>query len=373
VEIGVTSRNATIDKGRPPWCYGPVARALRIERAGGRYHLSARGNERRDIFRDERDRQHFLDLLAGLPERFGSRLHAYVLMPNHYHLLVETPEGNLSRLGQWLNVSYSVWFNRRHQRSGHLFQGRFAAILIEDDAGFQEVGRYVHLNPVRILRLGLDKRRRAIGRLGLAPAPSREAVQERLGVLRAWRWSSYPAYAGWAPVPQWLSAEVLGRSCGGRTAAEKRTALRAYTESAVREGLPERPWERLIGGVILGSERFARAVRAKLQPDEREQPGARQLSGRVNWEQIVQAVESAKGESWAQFRDRHGDWGRDVALWVGRRLGRLKLRELAQLAGGLDYTTAGAAVNRISLRLAHDETLRRQVQRIERQLSNFEM
>jgi chromosomal replication initiation ATPase DnaA len=125
--------------------------------------------------------------------------------------------------------------------------------------------------------------------------------------------------------------------------------------------------------VILGSESFARAVRARLQPDEREQPAARQLSGRMSWEQIVRAVESAKGESWGQFRDRHGDWGRDVALWVGRRLGRLKLRELGQLAGGLDYTTAGAAVNRIRGRLAHDVPLRRQVQRIERQLSHFEM
>src|SRR5436190_585375 len=123
-----------------------MARPLRIEIPGGRYHLSARGNERRPIFRDERDRKHFLELLADLPERFGTRLHAYVLMPNHFHLLLETPEANLSRAGQWLNVSYSVWFNRRYQRSGHLFQGRFAAVIIQDDAGFQEVGRYVHLN-----------------------------------------------------------------------------------------------------------------------------------------------------------------------------------------------------------------------------------
>ena len=350
-----------------------MARALRIERAGGRYHVSARGNERRDIFRDDGDRQHFLDLLGELPDRFGSRLHAYVLMPNHYHLLLETPETNLSRLGQWLNVSYSVWFNRRHQRSGHLFQGRFGAILIEDDAGFQEVGRYVHLNPVRVLRLGLDKRRRVAGRLGLAPAPKSEVVQERLRVLRTWRWSSYPAYAGGAPRPRWLVSEVLGRLCGGRTAAERRAALRAYTESAVREGLTESPWERLQGGVILGSESFARAVRAKLQANEREQPGARQLRGRASWEQIVRAVETVKGESWTEFRDRHGDWGRDVALWEGRRLGRLKLRELAELAGGLDYSAAGAAVNRISRRVPKDMVLRRQIQRIERQLSHFEM
>ena len=93
-----------------------MARPPRIEIPDGRYHLTARGNERRAIFRDDRDREHFLDLLAELPERFGTLLHGFVLMPNHYHLLLQTPEANLSRTGQWLNVSYSVWFNRRHQR-----------------------------------------------------------------------------------------------------------------------------------------------------------------------------------------------------------------------------------------------------------------
>jgi hypothetical protein len=99
----------------------------------------------------------------------------------------------------------------------------------------------------------------------------------------------------------------------------------------------------------------------------------RQLHAPVSWEQIVQAVEVVKGEAWPQFRDRHGDWGRDVALWMGRRRGRLTLRKLAELAGGLDYTTAGAAVSRTGRRLVHDAQLRQQVKRIERQLSNFEM
>jgi hypothetical protein len=87
-------------------------------------------------------------------ERFGVRFHAYVLMDNHYHLLIETPEANLSAAMQWLNVSYSVWFNRRHGRAGHLFQGRFQGLIIEDDAGWQEVARYVHLNPVRLSSFG---------------------------------------------------------------------------------------------------------------------------------------------------------------------------------------------------------------------------
>ena len=131
-----------------------MARPLRIERSGGRYHVTARGNERKAIYRNDSDRTHFLELLSQATERFGVRFHAYVLMDNHYHLLIETPEANLSAAMQWLNVSYSVWFNRRHGRAGHLFQGRFQGLIIEHDAGWQEVARYVHLNPVRLSSSG---------------------------------------------------------------------------------------------------------------------------------------------------------------------------------------------------------------------------
>jgi putative transposase len=350
-----------------------MARPLRIEIPGGRYHLTARGNERRSIFRDNPDREHFLELLAELPERFGTMLHAYVLMPNHFHLVLETPEANLSRSGQWLNVSYSVWFNRRHQRSGHLFQGRFAAILIEDDAGLQEVGRYVHLNPVRVKRLGLDRGRREAGKVGLVAAASAEVVAERLATLRTWKWSSYPAYAGQAVAPRWLYCEVLGSLCGGRSVKERQAALREYTEQAVREGLPERPWDRLIGGIVLGTEAFAERLRATVRGNQREQPMLRRLGRGVSWEELVRALELVKGEPWGEFRDRHGDWGRDAALWLGRRIGRMTLRELGERAGGLDYNAAGAAVSRFERRLAKDRKLARLVGRLESELSKVEM
>ena len=110
-----------------------MARPLRIEVSGGLYHLTARGNERKAIYRDARDREHFLELLAELPTRFGTLLHAYVLMNNHYHLVIETPEPNLSRVGQWLNVSYGMWFNCRHDRSGHLCQRWFKAPANRDE------------------------------------------------------------------------------------------------------------------------------------------------------------------------------------------------------------------------------------------------
>jgi putative transposase len=110
--------------------------------------LTARGNERRPIFRDDRDRQRFCELLAELVDRV--RLHAYVLMDNHYHLILELRESNLSRAAQWLNLSYSVWFNRRHERSGHLFQGRFKSVIVSPQEWGLALSRYVHLNPVRV-------------------------------------------------------------------------------------------------------------------------------------------------------------------------------------------------------------------------------
>jgi len=350
-----------------------MARPLRWERPGARYHVTARGNERRAIFRDAADRQHFISLLAELPERFGTCLHAYVLMPNHYHLLLETPEANLSRVGQWLNVSYSVWFNRRHQRSGHLFQGRYGAIIIEDHRNFQEVGRYLHLNPVRVARLNLDKRGRRAERVGAGIAPSPEVAKERLRMLREWQWSSYRAYVGLAPRPPWLTTGVLQPMCGGRTEAEQRRAFRRYVEEPVSQGATESPWKRLVTSEVLGTLDFARRLRREATANEREQTGARKLRSAVTWEQVIGAVERVKGERWEEFRDRHGDWGRDMAFWLGRREGRMKLNQMGEFAGGLDYTSVGSAISRLGRRVKADKTLAAKLAEATRHLSNAEM
>ena len=137
-----------------------MARPLRIICPGAWHHVTARGNERRDIFRDDKDRLHFLECVADMVDRFGVRLHAYVLMNNHYHLLLEVCRPNLSQAVQWLNVSYSVWFNRRHSRTGHLFQGRFKSVVVEPLGWGLSLSAYIHLNPVRLAALGLDKRHR---------------------------------------------------------------------------------------------------------------------------------------------------------------------------------------------------------------------
>lgn len=346
-----------------------MARALRIERVGGRYHVTSRGNERKDIYRDDTDRFHFLELLGELGERFGARVHAYVLMDNHYHLLVETPEANLSRSLHWLNVGYCVWFNRRHRRHGHLLQGRFGAFLVEDDAGWQEVARYIHLNPVRVAALGLDKARRGAARAGVAGGPGAQLVAERLRTLREFRWSSYRGYAGYTAPLAWVWQEPLARLCGGGNPEQRRAGLRQYTQRAVRQGELEPPWARVTDGIALGSAAFAERLRREARGNAREQRSLRGARPTASWPGIVSALEQAKGEKWSDFAERHGDWGRDAALWLGRRAGRLRLAELGRLAGGLDYAVVSKAIARFGRRLGSETDLSKRLTAIQRQLS----
>jgi REP element-mobilizing transposase RayT len=349
-----------------------VSRPLRIERVGGWYHLTARGNERRAIFRDNRDRAHFCELLGQMVGLFRVRLHAFVLMDNHYHLLLELTEPNLSRTGQWLNGSYSVWFNRRHGRSGHLFQGRFKSVVVDPIGWGVELSRYIHLNPVRVRRLGLSKAERQRMRVGAGGTPEARPVKERIGRLRRYRWSSYRAYIGLGKRPEWLECEGVLELGGGKR-EERRRNYRDYVESAVREGLVKSPWEELRDQVVLGSEAFLETIRAHVIGDAREQRGARGLArARPKLKEIIANLEKAKGLSWAEIRDRHGDDGRDLVLCVGRRACGLKLRELAVAVGMNDYSAVSIAIRRYERRLKRSRARQALLKEICK-LSNVEM
>jgi REP element-mobilizing transposase RayT len=126
-----------------------MARQLRIECEGAFYHVTSRENQRGDIFFDDDDREIFLEILKRTKDRYGYLLHAYVLMGNHYHLLIETPKANLSQIMQNINTSYTVYVNRRYRRWGHLFQGRFKAIVVNKEDYLLRLSRYIHLNPVK--------------------------------------------------------------------------------------------------------------------------------------------------------------------------------------------------------------------------------
>jgi putative transposase len=323
-----------------------MGRPLRIERAGGWYHVTGRGNERRAIFRDDRDREHFLELVAEMVGRFKVVLHAYQLMDNHYHLIVELREKNLSRACHWLGVSYTNWFNRRHGRSGHLFQGRFKSVAVDPLEWGLALSRYVHLNPVRIRALGLGKAEQKALKAGVRAAPEPGIVKERIRRLRSNRWGSYAAYAGLAKKPPWLTCEVILGMLGGKR-EERQKNYREYVESAVREGMPPSPWEQLQEGAVLGGKEFLLKLRGYVTGNAREQRGAGRLKNQhPGLAEIIDAVERLKGEKWTEFRDRYGDSGRDLVLYAGQRLCGMKLGELAVAAGMKDYGAVSRAVRR---------------------------
>jgi len=341
-----------------------MARPLRIERVGSWYHITCRGNERRPIYRQDQDRRHFCSLLRELVERFRICLHAYVLMDNHFHLLIQISELNLSVTMQWLNLSYSVWFNRGYGRSGHLFQGRYKAVVVDPREWAVGLSVYLHLNPVRVGRLGLSKREqqrsRAIGKAEV----DRVAIAERIERLREYRWSSYRAYIGLERCPDWLERQTVLNWSGGKGARAGRLRYREHVESKVREGLLASPWEELRAQAVLGSEEFLREVIGQVSGNKREQGALRQLEKRPSLAAVIAAVEKVKGEKWAEFRDRYGDWGRDVVMHLGRRVSGMKLGELGSAVGGIDYVTVSNGVRRLERKMEGNPQLRRFVEKV---------
>jgi putative transposase len=212
-----------------------MSRPLRLKFPGALYHVTSRGDRREPIFDDDVDRSMFLAVLEQGVERFNVAVFAYCLMGNHFHLVLETREANLSRLMRHLNGVYTQRYNRRHDKIGHLFQGRFKAILIDADNYFLEVCRYVDLNPVRA------------------------ALVKRPG---DWRWSSYRAHTGRVASPIWLESALLHRQLAPR--APRREGPQRYA-SFVAEGRGMKLWdEALSGQIYLGGEAFVKRMQAKI-------------------------------------------------------------------------------------------------------------
>ena len=330
-----------------------MARPIRVDVEGGWYHLTARGTERRAIFHDDRDHEHFLELLEELSGRYEVQIHAYALMGNHYHLLLRTPRANASAAIQWLNVSYSVWYNRRRDRVGHVFQGRFASVLVDGGGSWAlNASAYIHLNPIRTARFGLGKRANKAEAQGLV-APSIEELKSRLRVLREYRWSSFRAYAGYGPTPAWLrTGKLLGRAGG-------RTKYRRYVQGHVTRGTAPEGYEDFKGRLALGSREFVETAKSLVGAVTKEQPARRELVRCVPVPALVALVERERGETWAEFSGRHGDWRRELVLYLARKRSGLTLRQIGAELGGLEYKTVGKAVQRFEQSLARDAEKRR--------------
>jgi REP element-mobilizing transposase RayT len=271
-----------------------MARPLRIEFAGALYHVISRGNGRADIVSEDHDRHKRLYWLQRTVETYGWQLHAFVLMNNHEHLFVETPRPNLSAGMQFLNGSYTSYFNRRYGRVGHLFQGRYKGHLIEEDGHFLEVSRYIHLNPVRA---------------GLVTRPEE------------YRWSSYAGYRHRRQQLEWVTyGRVLGEF--GRRDNDARRAYARFVLAGI-DAPPPSPFARAVGGLLVGSQAFLDRIGGLLKgrAAERDLPELKRLRARPTLEQILVAVRrhfGGKARDWMPGR-RSADAGRAVAACLARR------------------------------------------------------
>lgn len=214
-----------------------MSRPLRIEFAGALYHVTSRGDGQEDIYLDDGDRSLFLEVLAEVSERFNWTPHAYCLMGNHYHLLLETPDGNLAKGMRQLNGVYTQRFNRKHKRVGHVFQGRYKAIIVQKQTYLLELARYIVLNPVRarMVRSAKD-----------------------------WPWSSYRPTAGIADSPSWLKTDWILSSF-----SDKRTEAVERYKAFVAEGKNQPAlWEQLKNQIYLGTEAFVEKMQTKALAQE---------------------------------------------------------------------------------------------------------
>jgi len=282
----------------------------------------ARGNERRRIYRDADDRKAFLTTLEQSMEGHGLRVHGFCLMPNHYHLLVETPRGNLSRALGWLQTTYTIRFNRRHHRSGHLFQGRFKAHVVEADGYAMELLRYIHLNPVR----PQDKS-------ALVPVERRKRLEE-------YRWSSHRFYLGYEMPPRWLSTDWLGAFGSNRLQAMQ--DYRRFVDDAF-ERIIENPWENLYAGLVLGGQEMQERISGLL----RKKPGGEKITwGGCTEDGIARKAAASK------LADEQSE--RCWKVWLRVRHGGEKRIDVARSFGYKDGSAITQILKRLETRLMQE-------------------
>ena len=269
-----------------------MSRPLRIEYAGAVYHITSRGNEKKAVFKDDSDRETFLKALAQVNKRYNWLCHAYCLMDNHYHILVETPDGNLSIGMRQLNGVYTQTFNRRHRRTGHLFQGRYKAILIEKDSHLLEVCRYVVLNPVRA------------------------RVVEEPG---DWKWSSYRATSGRENPHLCLTRDwILGQLSKTREKAEKE--YRQFVKGGIGK---ETIWTDLKGQTILGEDKFVDSLIEHLRKrkDIPDIPKSQRYANRPSLEKIfpegILRDKGKRNKKIIEAVEKYGYRQREIADYLG--------------------------------------------------------
>lgn len=311
-----------------------MARQLRIEYPDAYYHVTARGNERKEIFKSEKDREKFLSYLESAVKRYGAVIHVWCLMSNHYHLLIETPSGNLSQIMQHINGAYTNYFNTKRKRSGHLFQGRYKGILVEADEYALELSRYIHLNPVRI---------------GIASEPS------------DYKWSSFQEYAGKKKTPDWLTTEfILGYFDKSESAAQKKYSV-FVEEMTGKEH--KNPFQQMVASTMLGTPEFVAAIQEQHldgKSHHRNLPALKQLKGKPTIDQILEIT--------GNVLNADEKLATKVAIHLCHRYSGAKLKEIGERFG-VKESAVSQSSGRFAVEQGKDEQLQNIVTELVKRLN----
>jgi putative transposase len=319
-----------------------MARALRIEYKGAFYHITSRGNEKRTIFFSKSDHYKFESYLEEAKNKYGYRLHSFVLMPNHYHLLIETPEGNLSKLMHYINSSYTNYINRSKERSGHLFQGRYKAILVDRDNYLLELSRYIHINPVKA---------------GIVEAPQ-----------------DYP-YSSYRFFINKKEEGIVSRDLIWDMISKQRTQAPARYRSFVERGITgelENPLKDIYGGAILGSNIFVKEALRKVKESilgREEISYRRELRSRIEAGDVLNMVADYFGLSLDSLLQRKGQM-RSVTVFLMKFFTGMTNKEIGEYFGGLNYSAVAKIKKRFSDNLMEDRALKKRMEELVKQMSN---
>jgi REP element-mobilizing transposase RayT len=328
-----------------------MARPLRIEYPGAYYHIMNRGNRREDIFITDSDRITFIDGLADSCEIYNVNVITYMLMPNHFHLLVHTSIANLSEFMRHFLVTYTVRFNRRNNRTGHVFQGRFKSLLVQEDEYLLPLSRYIHLNPIRTRQL-------------------RDAdFQIKSEYLKKYPWSTFTGYCYLRKRNKHIDYGWLLNTYFGGDNAKGRRRYREYVYRGMGAEI-ENPFEEVVYQSILGTKGFVEWVKKKIPRKEQpEVPALRKLQHHISVEHIIEEVAKASDVQADDLRDRKTKFKvlRKMAMELSYRYSNQKQKEIGEIFG-VDYSTVSQNRARLKAKLKSSRKLNKQFNQIQKQI-----
>jgi putative transposase len=326
-----------------------MARPLRIQFSGAHYHITCRGIERRKIYLDNRDRHRFLTMLADSLETYQVLLYAYIMMNNHFHLLVQTKKANCSEFMRHFNIRYTGWFNWRHERSGNLYQGRYHAYLVDADSYLLEVSRYLHLNPVRVKRL------------------KSLSLRERWQKAIDYPWSSLLGYVNEKSVLDFVGYDRLLAMVGGRD------GYRTFVRDGLRRGF-ENPFKHVRSRMILGDGDFAASVKRYLRrASAREQPAYREMISFTQEPEVVLGILRRECGISKEALEQRGANGiiRGIVAELLYKFCEITQAEIGRLLGDIDYMSVYQLRGRLKRKMNKDYEVKKKYCELEMKLQQL--